>query len=166
MFIGERKGKKGIGHSSREGHIYPLSKSSSVKPIELSFSCLCTAAGFCCYSFHILPFIYYYQSKGTFFFFFFNVVSVLRFLSQFDSFINISLFCLFTVLSGFNLYRNFSPYCYYSFFFPFFFFYVFLFQQYKKKNGSLKISQQANRVQNLESARVLVKFFFFFNLLG
>ncbi|XP_023894802.1 basic transcription factor 3 isoform X1 [Quercus suber] len=64
MLIGESKGKKGIGHSSREGHIYPLSKSSSVKPIELSFSCLCTAAGFFCYSFHILPFIFYYQSKG------------------------------------------------------------------------------------------------------
>ena len=64
--------------------------------------------------------------------------------------------------SGFILYRNFSPYCYYPLFFSLFLFYVFLFQQYKKKNGFLKISQQANRVQNLESARVLFFFFFFF----
>nr|POE58166.1 basic transcription factor 3 [Quercus suber] len=41
-FLGGRKGKKGIRHSSRGGHIYPLS--SPVKPGELSLSCLCTAA--------------------------------------------------------------------------------------------------------------------------
>ncbi|XP_030952811.1 basic transcription factor 3-like isoform X1 [Quercus lobata] len=42
MFLGGKKGKKGIRHSSRRGHIYPLT--SPVKPRELSFSCLRTAA--------------------------------------------------------------------------------------------------------------------------
>ena len=78
MFLGGRKGKKGIRHSSRGGHIYPLS--SPVKPRELSFSCLCTAAA----AFAAIRFIFYisyFVTKTKVLLFLFNVVSVLGFLS-------------------------------------------------------------------------------------
>ena len=161
MLIGERKGKKGIGRSSKEGHIYPLSSRQSSLSLASVLPPGPAATRFIFYLSYIIT-----KAKVTFFFFFF----LMLFLYQ-DFCLSLILLLTFLCfvsspcLSGFILYRNFSPYCYYPLFFSLFLFYVFLFQQYKKKNGFLKISQQANRVQNLESARVLV-FFFSFNLLG
>ena len=150
MFLGGRKGKKGIRHSSRGGHIYPLS--SPVKPRELSFSCLCTAAA----AFASTRFIFYLsyfitKTKVLFFFFF-----LMLFLYQ-DFCPSLILLLTFLCLASsvhcvkqFRFMQKFQPILLFLFFFP----------VYKKKERLLKFSQQPNRVQYLQSARVLVNFLF------
>ena len=123
MFIGGREGKKGIRHSSRGGHIYPLSKSSSLKPDRALFLLPVYCRRFLLllvsYStFHIL------LPKQRYFF-------VMLFLYQVFC---LSLILLLTFLCfassvhcvKYFRFRNFSPFCYFSF----------SFQYIRKKKGS------------------------------
>ena len=68
MFLGGRKGKKGIRHSSGRGHIYLLT--SPVKPRELSFSCLRTAAAAFASTRFIFCLAYFITKTKVLFFFF------------------------------------------------------------------------------------------------
>ena len=115
MLIGERKGKKGIGRSSKEGHIYPLSSRQSSPSLASVLPPGPAATRFIFYLSYIIT-----KAKVLFFFFFCNVFYVLGFLSQFDSFINISLFCLFTVFQWFHFIQKFQP----ILLLPFIFFFI------------------------------------------
>ena len=157
MFTGWRKGKKGIGHSRLMQRRAYLSPSSSAKPRLLSLSLACVLPRrllllFVSYStFHILL-----PKQRYFLNIFFNYLML--FLYQ--------VFCLslnFTHLLTFLCFAS-SVHCVKQFHFIqklqpilllFFFFPV-----YKKTERLLKFSQQPNRVQYLQNARVLVNFLF------
>ena len=158
MFTGARKGKKGIGHSRlmqtvEEGIFIPI----FICQTEIALSLACVLPRrllllFVSYStFHILL-----PKQRYFLNIFFNYLML--FLYQ--------VFCLslnFTHLLTFLCFAS-SVHCVKQFHFIqklqpilllFFFFPV-----YKKKERLLKFSQQPNRVQYLQNARVLVNFLF------